>query len=459
MKRNLCCVAIILSLLASAFSNMFSIEVKAEETNSFALNLYAQSATLMDAESGRILFEKKGDVMRSNASTTKIMTCILVLELEPDLEQVVEVSSYAAKQPRVHLGMREGEHYKVKDLLYSMMLESHNDSAAALAEYIGKYRLKSAMVESDALMESDSNKVSEQPIEQESVSAVSGIDSEEAVLRFANAMNQKAKEIGCGHTCFVTPNGLDAVYKNRKHGCSSNDLARIMSYCVTESPCRELFLEITGTSDYSFWEQGQKRQFSCRNHNALLSQREDAISGKTGFTNQAGYCYVGTIKSVGRVYTVALLGAGWPNNKNYKWKDCKTLLDYGTEQYEKITLEDFRDEICEEEEIQVTGGAGEKLFEIPLCKVSVDPLDFENGEKEILLKNGEQISVQRQMDDFECRLQAPVSVHQKVGTVSVYIDDTLWQQYALYTQDSVEAISERWCIQQIFCTFFCFSST
>lgn len=430
MKKKLCCIAIVLQLLVCVLSvGAFSIEVRAESKDDFAPTLYAQSATLMDAESGRILFEKKGDVMRSNASTTKIMTCILVLELEPDLEQWVEVSAYAAKQPKVHLGMRTGEQYKVGDLLYSMMLESHNDSAVALAEYIGKYKLKSE------------------------------IDSEAAVLRFADAMNQKAKEIGCDHTYFVTPNGLDAVYRNRKHGCSSNDLARIMSYCVTESPCREQFLEITGTASYSFQEMGQTRQFFCRNHNALLSQRGDALSGKTGFTNQAGYCYVGTIESSGRVYTVALLGAGWPNNKNYKWKDCKTLLDYGTEQYQKADLTKYRNEVCKAEELQVIDGAGEKLFEIPLCKVSVDPLEFENSEKEILLKNGENISVQWHMEDSDSCLQAPVSLHQKVGTVNVYVDDALWQQYTLYTRDGVEAASVRWYIWQIYRTFFCFSET
>ena len=168
---------------------------------------------------------------------------------------------------------------------------------------------------------------------------------------------------------------------------------------------------------------------------------------------------MGTIESSGRVYTVALLGAGWPNNKNYKWKDCKTLLDYGTEQYQKADLTKYRNEVCKEEEVQVIDGAGEKLFEIPLCKVSVDPLEFENSEKAILLKNGENISVQWHMEDSDSCLQAPVSLHQKVGTVNVYIDDALWQQYTLYTRDGVEAASVRWYIWQIYRTFFCFSET
>lgn len=97
--------------------------------------LYAKSAVLMDADSGRVLIAKDGNTMRPMASTTKIMTCILALE-EGNLEDVVTASGEAASQPKVHLGMREGEQFVLGDLLYSLMLESHNDSAVAIAEHI-----------------------------------------------------------------------------------------------------------------------------------------------------------------------------------------------------------------------------------------------------------------------------------------------------------------------------------
>ena len=98
--------------------------------------LYAQSAVLMDADSGRVLFEKNGYEQKAMASTTKIMTCILALEKgKPD--QIVTVSENAARQPRVHLGMANGEQFYLRDLLYSLMLESHNDSAVAIAEQVG----------------------------------------------------------------------------------------------------------------------------------------------------------------------------------------------------------------------------------------------------------------------------------------------------------------------------------
>lgn len=87
-------------------------------------NLYARSAVLMDGDSGRVLFGKNEQEVLPMASTTKIMTCILVLELASP-EELCEVSEKAASQPQVHLGMRSGESYYLKDLLYSMMLESH----------------------------------------------------------------------------------------------------------------------------------------------------------------------------------------------------------------------------------------------------------------------------------------------------------------------------------------------
>ena len=102
-------------------------------------SLYAKSAVLMDADSGRILYEKNGYEALANASTTKILTCILALE-NCDLESEVTASALAASQPKVHLGMREGQRFFMKDLLYALMLESFNDCAVAIAEHIAAQR-------------------------------------------------------------------------------------------------------------------------------------------------------------------------------------------------------------------------------------------------------------------------------------------------------------------------------
>ena len=124
--------------------------------------LYAMSAVLMDGDSGRVLFEKDGYIFRPNASTTKVMTCILALENSKG-DEIVTASSNAAAQPDVQLNMQEGEKFYMEDLLYSLMLKSHNDTAVAIAEHIGG-----------------------------------------TVENFAEMMNQKAKELGCRDTHFVT---------------------------------------------------------------------------------------------------------------------------------------------------------------------------------------------------------------------------------------------------------------
>ena len=109
----------------------------AEEETENPPKLHAQCAVLMDGYSGRILWEKDGDRQVPMASTTKIMTCILALEFA-DMEELVTVSPYAASMPDVQLGICAGEQYQMEHLLLSLMLESHNDSAVAIAEYVGE---------------------------------------------------------------------------------------------------------------------------------------------------------------------------------------------------------------------------------------------------------------------------------------------------------------------------------
>lgn len=152
------------------------------------LHLYAQAAVLLDADSGRVLYGKNEETPMAMASTTKIMTCILVLE-NAKVEEEVSISAYAATMPKVKLYVKKGEHYTVRELLFSLMLESHNDAAAALAEYIGGKLL------------GETKEASEHTTE----------ESKAALHRFAQAMNEKAVEIGCEDTWFITPNGLDAT--------------------------------------------------------------------------------------------------------------------------------------------------------------------------------------------------------------------------------------------------------
>lgn len=302
---------------------------KAQEDGKAEPELHALSAVLIDADSGRVLYGKNENEIRPMASTTKIMTCIVALE-HAELTDVVTVSSYAASRPKVKLYMKRGERYRLEDLLYSIMLESHNDSAAAIAEYIGSREL--------------GEKVTEQTSE---------ADSRRYLKVFAGLMNQKAEETGCVNTWFITPNGLDAreeieekkkdgpVEKIEKvHSTTARELAQILRYCIKDSGKREAFLKITGTKSYAFSTLADNpRSFSCTNHNAFLGMMEGALTGKTGFTNQAGYCYVGALRRDNRTYIVALLGCGWPGNKTYKWADTRALMEYGLKHYKSRTVE------------------------------------------------------------------------------------------------------------------------
>lgn len=376
------------------------------------LSLYAQGAVLMDATSGRVLYSKNGEEQMPMASTTKIMTLILTLE-RANLEDVVTVSAYAASMPDVQLNIREGEQYRLKDLLYSLMLESHNDSAVAIAEHVGG-----------------------------------------SVEEFAALMNQKAQEIGCENTWFITPNGLDATaeYTNkngeketRTHGTTAKDLAKIMSYCITESPCKDEFLEITRTSSYSFSDLEGKRTFGCTNHNAFLGIMEGALSGKTGFTSKAGYCYVGALKRDERVYVVALLACGWPNNKTYKWSDTKKLMEYGLTYYTQHELANVQIPQDVYEPIPVMLAQTEKIGDTAHVSVDMEKTKDEQVES-ILLNANENIIITFEKAD---NLQAPVEAGEKVGELHYMVGEEEWRTVRLVTTEEIKKIDWKWSLKQV----------
>lgn len=405
------------------------------------LSLYSTSAVLLDADSGRVLYEKQGYTPMAMASTTKIMTCILVLE-EGNLDDMAQVSAYAASMPKVKLYARQGEEYKVRSLLFSLMLESHNDSAVILAEYIGKRYLPD---------EFQDKNVSDFTVE----------ESKKAVKAFAALMNKKARELGCENTWFITPNGLDATETfetsggemiQKEHCTTAAELARIMAYCVKESPKRDVFREITRTASYSFYENG--RNITCTNHNAFLSMMDGAFSGKTGFTNKAGYCYVGALERDGRTFIVALLACGWPNNKSYKWSDTRELMEYGLEHYnfrsflnEDTIFDETRLKpiVVEEGQTEILGGTA--MVELAIKERNPDRFWSSEG---MLLRDDEQIRVEYELEE---KLQAPVKAGTRVGSVRYSVDGRVYLEETIVTKGGVERIELPWCVEQIFRRF------
>ena len=413
------CVSFFLILLLSlhmmggepVFGQKESEEIKEPE------NLYALSACLMDAGSGRILFEKNGQEKRANASTTKTMTLLVTLE-HANLSDIVTVSSYAARQPDVQLNINTGEQYLLKDLCYSLMLESHNDSAVAIAEHVGG-----------------------------------------SVEGFAELMNQKAKEIGCTNTYFITPNGLDAMDECGEHGTTAEDLSKILSYCILKSEKKEEFLEITRTPSYRFTDKkvaengtvsNGSRSFTCNNHNAFLQMMDGAISGKTGFTGNAGYCYVGALERDGRTYVAALLGCGWPNNKSYKWSDMKKLMQYGIDNYETMELASKRQEAKIPQYVTVTGAWTNDFSRSTRLPVEIIPdTEFDSVET-MLLRKDETVEVEC---EFEQTISAPVELGTVVGFVTYRVGDDEVKREKIVCKTFVKSCDFMWGMERLWSRF------
>lgn len=381
---------------------------KAEETTiKEPDNLYALSACLMDAETGRVLFSKNGEEERAMASTTKIMTLLVVLE-NANLDSVVTISSNAARQPDVQLNINTGERYYLKDLLYSLMLESHNDAAVAIAE------------------------------------GVSG-----SVEAFAGLMNEKANELGLSKTHFVTPNGLDSEDTGGKHRTTAIELAKLLSYCITESPHQETFLEITRTASYTFSDLEGKRTFTCNNHNAFLGMMEGALTGKTGFTSEAGYCYVGALQREGKTFVVALLGCGWPNNKSYKWKDTRKLMEYGLLNYERKALEELPKNQEVLARVPVINGQSKNYGKPAVVELQLRKEENGNlfqGKEALLLRKDEELYWTLEIPES---LQAPIKAGTVVGKICYYINKTEVTEDEILVKNTVLKIDFSWCLGQI----------
>ncbi len=411
LRGNLfCCICIVLALQSSLMADAIcrqelplAVQQETEQesagTNQPNITLYAKSAVLMDAASGRVLYEKNGYEHMPNASTTKIMTCILALE-QGNLDDEVKVSSYAASMPKVRLGMSADDTFRLRDLLYSLMLESHNDSAVAIAEHIAG-----------------------------------------SVEGFAAKMNQKAKELGCKDTYFITPNGLDRQDETGVHGTTAEDLAKIMSYCIQNKQ----FLEITRTPSHQFTNLAGTKSYSCNNHNAFLHMMDGALSGKTGFTGNAGYCYVGALEREGRTFVVALLACGWPNNKSYKWADTTALMNYGLEQYQNMDVCEYGKQFPPAAVADAEPENG-RLYQ----KITI-PLRIKEEKINVLKRADEEV---RTIYDVPENLQAPVEEGQEVGSVTYYLGERQIARVPICAGKSAKKLEPSWYEEFLLKLFF-----
>ena len=270
-KKSRAAICLIIAILLCNIS----ICVKADIT--------AKSAVVMDMESGRILYSKNADEHLAFASTTKIMTAILSIEM-CDMDQVVKIDDRAIGIEGSSIHLEKGEELKVIDLLYGLMLHSGNDAAVALAIYIS-----------------------------------GDVDN------FASLMNYKAKMIGANNTNFANPNGLP----DSRHYTTASDLALISQYAMNN----EIFRQIVSARSVTIKSTGQTvRVRNLVNKNKLLYSYEGANGIKTGYTDLAGRCFCGAAEKNGMQLISVVL------NSHDTYGDTKKLFDYYFDNYSYFTF-------------------------------------------------------------------------------------------------------------------------
>lgn len=376
------------------------------------ISLHARYAALIDADNNRLLYGKEADIKAPNASTTKIITLITALNICAD-DYIATTSAYAASMPDVQLNAIKGEQFTIKDLYFSLMLRSHNDTAVIIAENAAYYYICNLSDKERNELIYDISFIPDYSNNSSFLKNISKEQSKVLVRIFTDLMNKKALEAGCTNTHFVTPNGLDASDENGIHQTTAYDLSVMMSYCIKNPD----FIEITKSSSYSFSNLDGKR-YSVTNANAFLSMYDNIISGKTGFTADAGYCYVCAYKDENKTFVVALLACGWPNNKSYKWTDSKVLLDYARNNFEKQVLLDN----IKTFNVKVTNGTSDDINVVIDKKYSA------------YVKSDDEVKIEYNIPDS---IMAPVKKNDVIGTVTVYINNEAVKQYNIISDKDI----------------------
>ena len=306
LKRALCLLAALLLLPCAALGesapnptrNPNAAEyVASEPQNLDEDQLTAWSCLVMEESTGEIIFEKDIDMVLYPASTTKIMTVLLGIEL-CDLDEVVTVSENAINIPdpdATMLGLDAGEEIRMEDLLYGTLLRSGNDGAVAIAEH------------------------------------VSGSEEE-----FVNLMNEKAYELGMDKTHFMNPHGLH----DPNHYTTARDMATLARYAMSNP----VFREIAGSKSYNIPETNTHRARSLTTrHRIMLSTYSGESNSyyyapttgiKSGYHSMAQYCYVGAASKDG----VDLISVVLCSGRYDYMRDTKRLFEYGFSQYESVTV-------------------------------------------------------------------------------------------------------------------------
>lgn len=288
MKKNL---KFGVKMLFSLFIFYNLIYIGANAANNNPPNINAEAAILIDANTGDVLYSKKGEDKHFPASTTKVLTALITLE-HTNLNDVVTIGPNPPFAKGSSIGLKEGEKFTVETLLTGLLLESGNDCAEALAEHVG-----------------------------------GSIDN------FAKMMNEKAKELGCTNSNFVNPSGLP----DDNHVTTAHDLALIMQAALKNNDFIRISRLVSVELPASNLD-GQKRW--ANNHNYLINPNSKyfykyALAGKSGYTDVARHTFIISGEKDGQRLIAVFLKA---EDKNKNYEDMAKLLDYGFNNFENIKL-------------------------------------------------------------------------------------------------------------------------
>ena len=305
MRRRALALFILFAALLAAFApSAFAVTPDDwDEANPGALveeHLYAQTAVLIDAETGDVLFDKDASVRMYPASTTKIMTVLLALESDIGLDEQITIPDIAANVPSDSsvVPVTPGEVMPFRDLLYGTMLHSGNDGANAIAVLVGG-----------------------------------------SIEAFVESMNQRAAQIGCTNTHFANAHG----YHDEAHYSTAHDLALIAQTAMQN----EDFRQIVSTAGYTMSPTENRGAYDIVTGAEMVNPNsgyyyEGCIGIKTGFHSQAGQCFVGALEKDGiTLISVVLKTSTTPGDRSKMWWDTRKLFTYGMEQYVPYTLSDL----------------------------------------------------------------------------------------------------------------------
>lgn len=337
-------------------------EVLATSSNVEEMELNSRIALIYDRVSGRILYEKNGNKQTPMASTTKIMTAIVVLE-NANLKDTVTITSKAAGTGGSRLGLKKNDKITVNDLLYGLMLRSGNDAAVALAIHVGG-----------------------------------------SIEGFAQMMNDKAKEMELTNSHFVVPHGLD----NEGHYTTAYELAKMADYALNIAK----FKEIVSTKSTTIYINGYAK--AINNTNQLLGSISGVYGVKTGFTNGAGRCLVSSCKRDDLDIITVIIGA---DTTKMRTADTIKLIQYAYENFEIINIKEIVDRKLEQwldvnqGRIYVNKGIKNNV------ELLLDELDFET----MAVKKTDVDKVEIEVNSI-FYLEAPVSKNQVIGNAKVTLN-------------------------------------